>query len=644
MATAKQMIGRLFDLRSVMVHSLRFTPEKFGTLLGYAPGGVAIYSSHYASADAAEYPSRNDYRSELDGIYLGYKWQCVEFARRWLYLNHGYVFDDVSMAYDIFNLHDVLRLANQRRLPLQSFLNGSKRPPQKGCMLIWKDGGEFEVTGHVAIVTEVGTDYVRVAEQNVEHNKLPEGREWSRQLPLWRTPEGGYVVAENYAETSVLGWVIQTSDPTHAAPRHAPQPQRLNLNSRFAANHGQHLQPWLDERRAEDAAFVRAMHGHRLSESAEPNEHYRYFRMAGHAERELTRATNELHLMFLHATDIVLADDNLLAHFNLPRCIWPRIRNSWTKRQDAMITGRFDFCVSPRGIKVYEYNADSAACYMEAGRVQQRWAEHFGVTEGQDPAPELTARLTAAFAGLEIRDVLHLMQDVDAEETYHTLYIKRAAEGAGIRCKIITGVAGLHWGEDGEIMDADGDVIHHVWKTWAWETALDQLRAACEEDDAEQPLPDRSRPPKLMDVLLRPDVMVHEPLWTLIPSNKAILPILWHLFHEHPYLLNSQFELNDTLADCGYVIKPIAGRCGANIQLYDNSDTLLNATAGRFDTQDQIYQELWPLPCIDGLKTQVCTFAVRGKYAGSCVRVDTSLIITTHSDLRPLRIVDDEAL
>ena len=38
----------------------------------------------------------------------------------------------------------------------------------------------------------------------------------------------------------------------------------------------------------------------------------------------------------------------------------------------------------------------------------------------------------------------------------------------------------------------------------------------------------------LVDLLLRPEVMVYEPFWTLIPSNKAILPILWHMFPEHP--------------------------------------------------------------------------------------------------------------
>ena len=63
----------------------------------------------------------------------------------------------------------------------------------------------------------------------------------------------------------------------------------------------------------------------------------------------------------MHATHRVLQEEALLARFNLPRSIWPKIRQSWNNRRNQMITGRFDFSVSENGIKVYEYNADSAS-------------------------------------------------------------------------------------------------------------------------------------------------------------------------------------------------------------------------------------------------------------------------------------------
>jgi glutathionylspermidine synthase len=108
-----------------------------------------------------------------------------------------------------------------------------------------------------------------------------------------------------------------------------------------------------------------------------------------------------------------------------------------------------------------------------------------------------------------------------------------------------------------------------VWKTWAWETAIEQIREVSETEYAAVPI--RTGHPegevRLIDVLLRPEVLVFEPLWTVIPGNKAILPVLWQLFPNHRYLLDTDFEVNDLLKQTGYAAKPIAGRCGSNIDL-----------------------------------------------------------------------------
>ena len=98
-----------------------------------------------------------------------------------------------------------------------------------------------------------------------------------------------------------------------------------------------------------------------------------------------------------------------------------------------------------------------------------------------------------------------------------------------------------------------------VWKTWAWETAIEQIREVSETEYAAVPI--RTGHPqgevRLIDVLLRPEVLVFEPLWTVIPGNKAILPVLWQLFPNHRYLLDTDFEVNDLLAKTGYAVKPI---------------------------------------------------------------------------------------
>ncbi|MGS8621799.1 bifunctional glutathionylspermidine amidase/glutathionylspermidine synthase, partial [Salmonella enterica subsp. enterica serovar Infantis] len=55
---------------------------------------------------------------------------------------------------------------------------------------------------------------------------------------------------------------------------------------------------------------------------------YKYLTITESAEQELIKATKELHLMYLHATDKVLKDDKLLALFDIPKILWPRLRLS----------------------------------------------------------------------------------------------------------------------------------------------------------------------------------------------------------------------------------------------------------------------------------------------------------------------------
>lgn len=71
-------------------------------------------------------------------------------------------------------------------------------------------------------------------------------------------------------------------------------------------------------------------------------------------------------------------------------------------------------------------------------------------------------------------------------------------------------------------------------------------------------------------------------------------------------------ELRDELIDSGYAVKPIVGRGGSNISLVDRRSSVIEETSGRFEERDQVYQELWPLPNLEGLNVQVCTFSAAG--------------------------------
>ena len=188
------------------------TRAPFGTLLGVAPGGVPVYSSNYDVG--AEELDRSDFVSLVDDIYMGYKWQCVELARRWLYTCHGLIFEEVGMAYEIFGLTSLRDPESGKSYPLESFRNGSKRPPEVGCMIIWDEGGEFEHTGHVAIVTAVYEDRVAIIEQNNRDEVWPDGQTFSREISMRRAYDGGAWLRSPMKEGTILGWARPKTPPT----------------------------------------------------------------------------------------------------------------------------------------------------------------------------------------------------------------------------------------------------------------------------------------------------------------------------------------------------------------------------------------------------------------------------------------------
>merc|ERR1712232_67975 len=189
--------------------------EPFGAVLGIAPGGVPAYSCDY---DTWQVPrGQREWRNTHEGVFTGAKWQCVEFARRWLLVNYGYTFSDIPMAYHIMQLNHVTMQTGPQsgeHLPLFACHNGGPVKPQVGSMLIWDRS--YDQTGHVAIITEVGEDYVRIAEQNFEDWKWVPGADYAREL---RTTTDHEVRVTVHDEFLILGWMVQTDVDPNAVPQ-----------------------------------------------------------------------------------------------------------------------------------------------------------------------------------------------------------------------------------------------------------------------------------------------------------------------------------------------------------------------------------------------------------------------------------------
>jgi len=184
----------------------------FGTLLGSSRGVEG-----FSNANNSVITDQNNF---IDGVFMGMKWQCVEYARRYLFLTRGMTFDSVAGATNIWDLPSVTLLSSNEKYALVQHSNGvATSTPQEGDLMIWPIQGTDTPFGHVAVV--VGIEYntqgfkVRVAEQNFLNEMWEVSDSYARTL-TGDSVGGKYTVTDlGYQITGWLsvGHLLQGSEP-----------------------------------------------------------------------------------------------------------------------------------------------------------------------------------------------------------------------------------------------------------------------------------------------------------------------------------------------------------------------------------------------------------------------------------------------
>ncbi|KAG5504360.1 hypothetical protein JKF63_04809 [Porcisia hertigi] len=158
---------------------------------GYTQQGVPAYSN----GTSRTWTKTKNY---CEGFFMGYKWQCVEFARRWLWITHRLLLPERDCAYCFSSCTHVYRLKEdvppsslqQRReacevaaeevrpgprenkdawekVPTKFIKQGSLVPPVADSLIVYPAscGSPW---GHIGVITAVDLDrnLVYVADQN----------------------------------------------------------------------------------------------------------------------------------------------------------------------------------------------------------------------------------------------------------------------------------------------------------------------------------------------------------------------------------------------------------------------------------------------------------------------------------------------
>jgi len=123
---------------------------KFGEKIGTF-NGVDAYSNQRDQTNSLD-------SNYYNGIYTGQKWQCVEFARRYLIINEGITFSDIDSAFEI---------PKAQFKTLNGVLVKMSNDLKQGSLIVWPKGYEKgSPDGHVAVVSFITPFGVTVVEQN----------------------------------------------------------------------------------------------------------------------------------------------------------------------------------------------------------------------------------------------------------------------------------------------------------------------------------------------------------------------------------------------------------------------------------------------------------------------------------------------
>jgi glutathionylspermidine synthase len=310
-------------------------------------------------------------------------------------------------------------------------------------------------------------------------------------------------------------------------------------------------------------------------------------------------------------------DNNLYSQFGIPENYVKYIEKSWTEDHPA-IYGRFDFCYKNGQIKMLEFNADTPTSLYEAGIVQWFWLHDFD--NNKDQFNSIHEKLIAYWKYLSTYlqpGTLHFTCLKETlEDLTNTEYMRDCAIQAGLETKLVF-IDDIGWDEDLKIFrDLEDKPIKNVFKLYPWEWLMT-------DEFGKHILEDTNR------------TLWIEPSWKMLLSNKAILPILWELYPDCPYLLPSYFESDKLL---NYVKKPILSREGANIEIVQNNSTV-QKTGGQYGKEGYIYQELFTLPEFDGNYPVIGSWVIGQEPAGMGIREAKGLVTDNVSRFVP-HIID----
>ena len=301
-------------------------------------------------------------------------------------------------------------------------------------------------------------------------------------------------------------------------------------------------------------------------------------------------AANTLYDMYVQAAEYVI-DNDLFFELGIPFNLIEPIKKSWENDVHWHVYGRFDFAGGIDGvpIKLIEFNADTPTGLYESAVLQWALLKHNGLDEARqfnniyDAIARNFRRLITLFDDPDDFEkyydgwkILFSSVEGNDEEEVTTKLLRQIATDAGF-ATAFEFLQNVRFDEEG-IYDAQNNDYEYWFKLYPWEEiATDEPELAV----------------LLGSIMQHQKAIILNPAYTLLFQSKGMLKILYDLFPDSPYLLETSFE---PLSGKKQVEKRVFGREGANTKIIAENGEVLTQTQGPYGNYRPVYQSFAEFP------------------------------------------------
>ena len=301
-------------------------------------------------------------------------------------------------------------------------------------------------------------------------------------------------------------------------------------------------------------------------------------------------AANEIYDMYVEAAEYVVEND-LFFDLGIPFNLIDAIKKSWENDVHWHIYGRFNFSggIDGKPIKLLGFEADAANLLYETAVIQTNLLNknHIALEKHFNNSYEAITnnfkRLITLFDELDTFDqrydgwkILFSSFADNEEDEVSTKFLQQMASEAGFETSFEF-LEKTQFDENG-IYDSNSNPYEYWFKFYPWE------EIAHNEPELAT---------TLTNIMNDQKAIIINPAYTLLFQSKGMMKILYDLFEDSPYLLETSFEPVENMQQ---IEKPVFGKNDSNAKLYDFNARVVDEIDGEYSNYKNIYQEYVDLP------------------------------------------------